>query len=416
MDNDLTIIDSLLIEKHENYFCIPFQISRLSEDSLLISGIAYDSIINDMQLYLLWINEELQVLKDSLYGDNFDLDFLGYSIINYSNNIVLNSVINPGWIENSFSKSDEKYLWEIDHEGNTINLTMDTLDSQGFGLVQLGSSGKYHYTGLHSLSRLNSDFSIDTIFDFDIENFSFWYTKHYAEGEYLAIGQQFIGINPINPLIPDFDIKLLRLDSSANILNSSVFGVIDTNDRVGDIDFYYHDTVFIGGTKHVMNDPVDNWIEVFKTDLSGQKFFEFYYGGYGKYWLTDVLATKDGGCVVTGTWWDFYNYPNNYDQNDAFIMKIGPDGIVTNMHNMQRLENSPNVLIYPNPGGDVLSVSSKLSNLYLRLFDQSGRFIMKKNFNQETTINTSNLETGTYIYFIYQDKKQVKSGKWIKTN
>ncbi len=72
-------------------------------------------------------------------------------------------------------------------------------------------------------------------------------------------------------------------------------------------------------------------------------------------------------------------------------------------------------IAYPNPGRDVLNIRTALQNAHVEIYDMSGKQI----YNQEITsnitiINTSYWSSGTYIWKVIANGKEVESGKWIK--
>lgn len=412
LNNDLNLTDSLILEEIDGFKIRLYGIHQTESDTIIIHGSAYDSVLADMQICLLWLDYSLNIIKDTLMGHADKLDYPGEVLVNYSNNIVFHGQYDPPGFNGSKKDDNIYFFWEIDKKGNEVQFVIDS-NFVGGGLVPLGSSGKYFVYKHPYRIRLNPDFSVDTSFEFDVLNLSIWHNKFYQDNQYLSLCEYFQGLNPINPNIADFDIAVLPMDNGPNIPKFFTYGTLDTTDRHGDFDFYYLDTIFVGATKHVMIDPVDNWFVLYKTNLNGDIFFDFFYGGYGKYSLHNVLATKDGGCIITGTWWDFYNYPDTLKQYDAVIIKVDANGFISNLDEHIPFEVT-GIIVYPNPGNDFIKINTALKNLVFTLFDIKGNIVAEKDFDKSTFINTQHLQAGIYLYKIQQFGKEVKSGKWIK--
>jgi len=60
-------------------------------------------------------------------------------------------------------------------------------------------------------------------------------------------------------------------------------------------------------------------------------------------------------------------------------------------------ENSQNPVLYPNPANNVLNISKISQNGVLEIRDINGKFILSKEINQTTKINTEDYKKGVYI-------------------
>ena len=413
-DINLNLTDSVLIENVDGYKVLLKKIHQVQHDTIIIHGVAYDTAVNDMQVCFIWLDYNLTIIKDTLYGfDNIE-EMPARVIVNHQNNLVIHGIFSPYYTK-SESKTNEYFLMEIDTKGNQVQYVFDTLSMLGAGITPLGPSGKYLTQGNNNVwNRLNSDFSIDSSFALEFLNTSIWFIYPFIEDQILVFAEYFQGPNPINPNIPDFDLMTIVLDENVNVMGTNIFGTPDTCDRVGEIGFIHPDTLFVGGTKHVINGPVDNWMRFRKMGINGEVFFEMFYGGYGKYSLNNVLPTNDGGCIITGSWWDFYNYPDTLQQYDAVIIKVNANGQITGTNKPELPFEVTEILVYPNPGNDYLMINSAKENLTLKLFDLAGKEILNSEFDKNIRIETSNFIPQTYIYSISQNGVEIKSGKWIK--
>ena len=416
LDLDLNKTDSLYIQADDQYFYLPWAFYILPSETILVQGLAYDTTLNDLQIYLLWIDKDLNVVNDTILGSEEDLEFSGVGLINSQGNLVIQGTLNPSWLTENTMKESQNFFWEIDQSGTSINFSIDTLLHYGH-IVSMGNSDKYHAISHNAIYQLNPDFSLDTCFSFNVENMEIWDNVIYSDNEYFILGNYFQGSNPINPLIPDFDLAVARVNEMAAVQSINILGTSDTNDRITEIDWFFNDTIFIGGTKNVaINSSFlnDTWLALFKTSLAGEVIHETYYGGLGQYTLSNIIATPDGGCIISFSWWDFYNYPGNLKQFDAGLIKVNANGQITGTNKPELPFEVTEILVYPNPGNDYLMINSAKENLTLKLFDLAGKEILNSEFDKNIRIETSNFIPQTYIYSISQNGVEIKSGKWIK--
>ena len=74
--------------------------------------------------------------------------------------------------------------------------------------------------------------------------------------------------------------------------------------------------------------------------------------------------------------------------------------------------------VYPNPATDVLNISfgSGMQNILFRVFDQSGKPVLEKNNQGQSSdqINITALAPGTYYLGVYENGKQLKTEKFVK--
>lgn len=409
-DDDFSPLDSIYINEIDNHHIFLHEILPLTSDSMLLYGMAYNQDLNDLQICIIWLNSELEILNYIFIGESDEMDYPGEILVNSNDNIVMHGQIDPDWL---ISPGNEKrFFLEISQNGGTVQYVLDSTCSLGFGLMPLNADNKYQMPGIQSIIQLNSDFSIDTTFDFDYINFELFFLGALNNGQNILLGNYFLGVNPINPDIPDFDLCFKVIDYEAQVTNSLTIGTQDTTDRIGGYDID-GDTIFLGGTKHVMNGTVNNWMKIYKVSLPDSVISEYSFGGYGKYTLNNVLATKDGDCIITGNWWDWVNYPGDQKQNDAVILKVSTGGQI-NSTNRNNLPINSKVAIYPNPGQNELNIVSGSKDSEIIIFNVPGTRIINQAFSHNITINTTDLKPGLYFYQVWINNELLRSGKWIK--
>ena len=169
-----------------------------------------------------------------------------------------------------------------------------------------------------------------------------------------------------------------------------------------------------GEVRHQLSGPVYNgadstfyYIIKLNQDLTAK--WEKRIGGDAMYALFDICATNDGGCLMVGT---RHNHTiQTTDEVDIYVVKISSNGS-TNWAKKIIIDNKIN--IYPNPGTDLINISSDTDYSNFYLYDMFGKIVISENTKCKT-INTSNLQNGIYIYRITNIKGEVlKTGKWVK--
>jgi hypothetical protein len=116
--------------------------------------------------------------------------------------------------------------------------------------------------------------------------------------------------------------------------------------------------------------------------------------------ISDMIATDDGGALV------LYNYVStednlNYTNKASKLIKIGPNGEVTNITDLGFNPRRAIVSIYPNPTSDKLNISLLAKNKKIdeiQIYDLQFKEILNKKINsKQTTIDVSSFAKGVYI-------------------
>ena len=72
------------------------------------------------------------------------------------------------------------------------------------------------------------------------------------------------------------------------------------------------------------------------------------------------------------------------------------------------------VVVYPNPGREEVTVRAATERAVIRFYDQQGRLVVSKPFDFSTSVSTGNWSPGLYIWEVWHDTQREASGKWIK--
>ncbi len=149
--------------------------------------------------------------------------------------------------------------------------------------------------------------------------------------------------------------------------------------------------------------------------------YEIYYnrstdGGIN--WEADTRITNDlalsfypsvaiSGNTVHVIWQD------NRDGNNEIYYKRNPTGDPVDIE--EPLISGNTILVFPNPFSNELTVSNSENELCeIIIYDISSREIVQKKFTQSTTVNTSQLAKGIYIFEVRNKNAVLRKGKIIR--
>ncbi|MFK5855793.1 MAG: T9SS type A sorting domain-containing protein [Bacteroidota bacterium] len=303
----------------------------------------------------------------------------------------------------SYNGSESGEVWDLTYNHDSSNILLST-------------KWAHYETGGFVSSIITLDDSLNQInVNYYPEHFNPPYNTLWYDNDKLLVGgrDQIIQFSGNTEKM----ISAYLLDTSFNILNEVHLTHPDTNSRgaeVQAIDYYYTNSVFLGGTHNQQglfgNEP--NWFYISKLNDTLGVEFEKYIGGDNLYWLYSVTASSDGGVLLVGNYKDIDQTTLN---RNVFILKMDSIGCITS-----NLE-SPVVpineaVIYPNPGMDNIFVRTSLKDCIFILYDSFGKVIISTNLeNRVTKLKVDYLSPGEYFYSVINKNQKVLTGTWIKT-
>jgi len=207
------------------------------------------------------------------------------------------------------------------------------------------------------------------------------------------------------------------IDTTEYIFNE--WGVSDTIDfpaAWNGIDFKNKDSIFIGGTRNFWFWFYNNssWFIILQTDSMLNIRWERFYGGDAYYVMCNLITTNDGGCLVAGTRYDYQHVTE--EQTDIIILKLNSDGLLVNTDEKPVIQMHE-ALVYPNPGINEIRVrvAAQYPQSLFRLFDMNGKEVLEQKISGRfTTVNSTFLKPGTYIYRITSSDGLYETGKWVR--
>jgi hypothetical protein len=206
------------------------------------------------------------------------------------------------------------------------------------------------------------------------------------------------------------------IDTTGHLFNQ--WGISDTIDLPAvnnGIDFRNKDSIFIGGTRNIYlgyYNPWPSWFIILQTDSLLNVRWERFYGGDAYYVMGKIIASKDGGCIIGGTRYDYQNVTE--EKADIIVLKLNAEGLIVSNDETPYIEMHE-AIVYPNPGTTEIKVriAAQYQEALFQLFDLNGKQVASKNIiGKWGAINTSFLKSGAYIYRISSEDGLFESGKW----
>ena len=253
------------------------------------------------------------------------------------------------------------------------------------------SDSLYYSKTNQGVCALNMDLTIDTIFNRLIS-----IRKNYLSSN----GQKKYMLS----LTFNNYIYLYNLDDNMDTISSQLISINPNYTYPADVRsisafskyLYIGITDSINATNLGWGDQ-DSKLLLTKIDTLGNTIWIKSYGNKDNYYiLHDVLATNDGGCLLTA---DSYEYGLNNYKKDVILIKVDSNGVSTWTRTISKPQLD--IKIFPNPSTDYINLSISGGNEIIKqitIFDMQGKQVLVESINSsETKLNISNLAKGAYI-------------------
>ncbi len=136
-------------------------------------------------------------------------------------------------------------------------------------------------------------------------------------------------------------------------------------------------------------------------------------GGDNNTFVSCILATSDGGCIMVGGQRD-YLAGDEYDW-DGYVAFFHPNDIITSANETENPYDS-DYMLYPNPGHGHLSIQTARKGVTLLMYDGRGRLVLSQTLANEfrNHIETGQLKPGIYTCEFTDEDNNTEHKKWIK--
>lgn len=418
ISNEGSIEQSINIS--ENFYSVNPELTYVtsSGDIALFSFVKInpDSLLFDLQIT--FIDEDLNITNDVIYDFNVSVFSTPYIIEKSDNHIILS-----GYAFHYNSNMFDVYTYEFDESFNLLNPHWFNFTTSIFNFdgTQIPNTNDFLFAwwgglGLPRLGvlvRTNEAFEIiamDTI----ITGLNLEYNlKFLNDTAFLLSGKK----DPDNIPPRDDDYWVVILDTNNFIHNSVVTGTIDTIDHPAarNLVLYQNGNIMGGFTKNAFlpMGAFPSWYGLVCLDDSLNVQWIKYYGDGTNWMLYWIMATSDGGCLMSGTRYDWNNSPN---ERHIMLVKVDSNGLITSVPDAPR-NIVHEAIVYPNPGNDFVIIESgpQISGAEFLLYDLSGKLVLRIRLQTQTQrLSTSFLPSGLYLWNIQYHGKTIEQGKWTK--
>lgn len=370
--------------------------------------------------YLCETDQDLELIKEKFY--KIPEPFHAHTLENYLITPDQNIIIQGRADSSLYGYNDALLLESFDMEGNLLNFNMpenwkdyhsegDIINKpDGSGFYLIGSIVEYSFPR----DWVEFDYDLNLLNHGDIED-SLGYLLTPISIERLPNDNYFMAnYDGTSQPGDNGNLEIRILDQEFGIVNDTIL--------------YYDEKMSMPVHNGVdFTDESNIWVSVFErqpTFFSGTEEFDVLifdgemkmkgarsYGRDKRYWLYDLTATSDGGCLIVGIVPDF----EGSNLRDAYVIKVMPNDILTDI-NEPEMDSGKDATIFPNPFSDVLQIKSADSEIKFSLYTMFGQevFVLLTPKYRQISLQTSQLKSAIYFFTIENEKGFLQSGKIIK--
>ena len=289
------------------------------------------------------------------------------------------------------------FVYTLDSNLDLVNNQIIYFDYQLNGETQFYNyifnedDSLYYSKTRQGICALNMDLSIDTIYNRPIFIKNKYLCKH-GQNRYMLslILSNYIYLYNLDDKMDTISSQLISINpnftypaETRSISTYSKYLYIGITDSINAMDLAWGDQ--------------DSKMLLTKMDTLGNTIWIKSYGHKGHYYiLYDVLATNDGGCLLTAT---SYEYSLNNQKKDIILIKVDSNGVSTWTRSISKPQID--IKMFPNPSTDYINLrisGNKEIIKQITIFDMQGKQVLVESINSsETKLNISNLAKGAYI-------------------
>ena len=327
-------------------------------------------------------------------------------------------------------------FFEIDENGDSVAYRAYAGDSAGRGLHDLyynhdSSAYMVNVYHTHYIPYWGETQILTIDFDFNQTTVTYlprWHeaiTSRVLPGGSIVSGGIYDGyiLNPYQHLKQICALKyytLMTLTDSTYFTNPDA----EIGKREGyyrSIDYYYPNSIFVAGTYDYdvgIWVPHPSWIAIAKMDSNLNLLTEKYIGGDAFYLLSDIVATSDGGLLISTS---RYDYNSQIQEHDGYIFKLDSLDLLVGNYEHKTGKQVKNAIVYPNPTRNktTIYVRTAVQDARFVLYDLNGRKIKTVILNKQslvTPVTISGLPAGNYVWRVIKQNKQIETGKLLIIN
>lgn len=393
IDNNGVLIDSVGFYNPEG-ICILGNL--INADSNYIIGLGTYTLDTLEYLWFVKLNSDLSIIEEKFH---YIKDYKGYevpAIINKDGNIIMATTIEMAFLD------FKSCVIELDQNGEIV--LYKEYESPGmlqnfYDILEDTINDLYKIFALRTFERSMSIINLDSKFNIDNQSYVWdWEEQNSAKW----ISQNRYILSAKYQISSTCDMKIIKLTDADEEIGSIVIGEEDMFENPGitkNMDFINPNEIYFAGMKgYTWPEPYltfPNWLMLCKLDSSLNVEWQRTYGGDANYSLYTVLATSDGGFIMSA---GRYDHNIQDEELDVFILKVDSDGLITGLSEAT-LDNEQAV-VFPNPASDCINFKTSLDINNIEIYSLLGQFVMNVK-EVHNSINISFLDNGVYFLKIH---------------
>lgn len=403
------------------------KIYPLNSSELLIIGGYRQSEDSNTSIWVIKMDTALNVIWDKIFNTEVTyLSRMSYTINTLGNLVLINTLStgNPTYLQSIL-------FLELTQNGDLVKSRYETtgnpMTTNGYSIIS-HDNGYYAFVagftsylpvpgmGICERLDLDSNFNITRVLPLPDGINLYMTALKISEQSYYLAGTAYY---------TDYytEIAIQKTDTSNTVLVSNHSGLPgDIRDGPAWLEcmsIKNENSIYTGGTGHDVGPfNICNLLhpKVFilsnYDSLLNNRWTKYYGSDTACYYMMDLDATNDGGCIMAGT---ILSPNTNPNKTDVIIIKVDSEGLITS-------SNKPGTrvmqaLVYPNPGDDYLMLQTGRQNIgaIFTLHNLSGQKLIEQTVNSTSQhFSATGLPSGTYVWSLHKGNSVIETGKWIK--
>lgn len=421
IDSEGNLIQNEEYGQNDTSACGFFNIHYFNNYYFFLGSYSINSTLSS-KLWYMKLNANLEIEDEKLLNVPNDRWFSYMnSIIDSDSNFIITGYTTR--YDNSNNYNNDAFFYKLDLDGDSLNsnfLTSNVPLYFSFDIAESNDSSQYYAFVSHFESTsggqkliLNKDLDSIAIDPIPMGIYDFYSPTYISETEVLLCGKGSPGqseLYALNAISINDQTELIdynHFEIGGNMReHPAMFNGVSKNEN----------DIYIGGTSNLdyynpFWSTFDSWFHLIKINPDISPVWEYWYGGDAYYFLYNILATSDGGCIMVGS---RYDYETQNQERDIYIAKVNSEGLI--VWTQEIPVGKKLATIYPNPGTNLLNIKTKNNELNFELIDATGKVLISKQlYSIHETLNTESIKTGVYFYRLTdQNNKIHETGKWIK--
>lgn len=420
---------------HQSYVLGDEQFHNLNKPSMVQMEDGNFFMVGDVEksaIYAVVLDSDFNVLSCKRYDKPEDAHSMvgGHLVLDHDGTVVLAGSCN---YETGSGVWGRHYFCRFDNQADTIASRFYTPETQpgilayeyeldqlllnpygGFVLLGAGINGS------RSILRFDSDFNYlggNQLYANRVQ-FSDVYCDHWLPNDQLLIMGRVASFD--DPYLESIGLAKLGLDGTMESIERFYCNrdtILLTQNRYM---AYYNDTTIYGAIdcKWNLAGPSITRICLVNTEMEVLGLKEITTEACDYYAPGSILSTPDGGCIISVM--EYHAFGENHYHGK--IIKLSREDFNPIPCGVKEVpQEAVKASAYPNPAKDALNID--ISGLpenekhRIQITDALGHICMDRIIRGEgnvLTVGVANLPAGMYTYQIYNDKKTLSSGKFVK--